>query len=34
LQNHSENRIPEFKSQLSSMKIDAVCTKRPDLWQN
>ena len=34
LQNHSENRIPEFKSQLSSMKIDAVCTKRPDLWEN
>lgn len=32
LQGHDLNRIEEFKIQLKDMKIDAVCTKRPDLW--
>lgn len=32
LQKHSEERIAEFKTALNDMKIDAVCTKRPDLW--
>lgn len=25
-------RIPEFRRRLEGMAIDAVCTKRPDLW--
>lgn len=33
LQKHSLDRIAEFRHQLDGMKIDAVCTKRPDLWQ-
>ena len=32
LQNHSEDRIKEFRVLLGDMKIDAVCTKRPELW--
>jgi hypothetical protein len=32
LQKHSMTRIEEFKKQLEGMDIDAVCTKRPDLW--
>lgn len=33
LQNHSLDRIDEFKSQFAGLDIDAICTKRPDLWQ-
>ena len=33
LEGHSLERIPEFAAQLRSYRIDAVCTKRPDLWQ-
>ena len=32
LQGFSVDRIDEFKKQLENMPIDAVCTKRPDLW--
>lgn len=32
LQMHSMTRIDEFKKQLEGKQIDAVCTKRPDLW--
>lgn len=32
LQKHSMTRIEEFSKQISGMDIDAVCTKRPDLW--
>lgn len=32
LQGHPLERISEFKTQLEGLKIDAVCTKRPDLW--
>ena len=32
LQGYGVERILEFKSQLKDMPIDAVCTKRPDLW--
>jgi len=32
LHGHSSEKITEFKSQLAGMKIDAVCTKRADLW--
>jgi len=32
LQNHSKDRIKEFRSQVSLMEIDAVCTKYPHLW--
>jgi len=32
LQGYDVSRIEEFKIQLSGMEIDAVCTKRPDLW--
>jgi len=32
LQGHPVSKIPEFQSPLVGMKIDAVCTKRPDLW--
>ena len=34
LQGHSMDRIKEFKTMLSRMTIDAVCSKRPDLWIN
>ncbi|HBE67570.1 MAG TPA: hypothetical protein DDW52_05410 [Planctomycetaceae bacterium] len=33
LQGHSLDSIPAFASQISGLEIDAVCTKRPDLWQ-
>lgn len=32
LQGHPVERIEEFKSILVGKQIDAVCTKRPDLW--
>lgn len=32
LQGFGIERIAEFKTKLQGMKIDAVCTKRPDLW--
>ncbi len=32
LQGHSLERIQEFKAQLADKPIDAVCTKKPDLW--
>ena len=32
LQNHPINMIKEFKNQIKDYEIDAVCTKRPDLW--
>jgi len=33
LQNHKIETIKDFKSQILEMKIDAICTKRPDLWK-
>ena len=33
LQGHDPGRIREFAEQLEPYTIDAVCTKRPDLWQ-
>lgn len=33
LQHHSLDRIDEFKAKLNSFDIDAVCTKRVDLWE-
>lgn len=32
LQGYDVSKIEEFKAQLSDMPVDAVCTKRPDLW--
>ena len=32
LQNHPLEIIQDFKTQVSKLDIDAVCTKRPDLW--
>src|SRR5574343_389082 len=32
LQGYDVSRIEEFKRKLDGMSIDAVCTKRPDLW--
>jgi hypothetical protein len=32
LQGYAVERISEFKTQLEGLEIDAVCTKRPDLW--
>lgn len=32
LQGYDVSRISEFKKKLNGMDIDAVCTKRPDLW--
>lgn len=32
LQSHSMDLISEFRAQCGDMEIDAVCTKRPDLW--
>lgn len=32
LQKHEIAKIAEFKKQLNGKKIDAVCTKHPDLW--
>lgn len=34
LQKFPLERIFEFKAQLKEKKIDAVCTKNPDLWEN
>lgn len=34
LQKHPVSMISEFKTQLKNKKIDAVCTKNPDLWSN
>lgn len=34
LQGHPLSMIEVFKKQLSSTPIDAVCTKRPDLWKS
>ncbi len=33
LQKHPLEKIAEFKKQLDGKKIDAVCTKHPDLWR-
>ncbi len=33
LQGYDISRIDEFKTKLKGMELDAVCTKRPDLWQ-
>jgi hypothetical protein len=32
LQNHSLNRVSEFRRKLVKMPVDAVCTDRADLW--
>jgi len=32
LQGFDVSRIDEFKNKLQDMPVDAVCTKRPDLW--
>jgi hypothetical protein len=32
LQGHGIEKIKDFKIQLANFNIDAVCTKRPDLW--
>jgi hypothetical protein len=32
LQGHGIERIQDFKKQIENFPIDAVCTKRPDLW--
>ncbi len=32
LQAHSLDRIPEFAQILAEMPVDAICTKRPELW--
>lgn len=32
LQGYSLDRIEEFKTQLANKSIDAVCTKKPELW--
>ncbi len=32
LQKHEIAKIAEFKKQLNGKKVDAVCTKHPDLW--
>lgn len=34
LQKHSLDRIQEFREKLSIIPVDAICTKRPDLWEN
>lgn len=33
LQNHSTDRISEFKKVLSKYDIDAICTKVPEIWE-
>ena len=33
LQKHSLSRIDEFIKQCQALHIDAICTKRPDLWE-
>jgi len=32
LQNHPIENIKNYKHKISGMEIDAICTKRPDLW--
>lgn len=32
LQGHPAERIAEFQAALNGMDVDAVCTKRPELW--
>ncbi len=34
LQHHPKEKIAEFKTQMTAFKLDAVCTKFPELWQN
>lgn len=34
LQGHGLSRISDFKRRIARYSIDAVCTKRPDLWQS
>lgn len=34
LQKHRLDRIGEFAEQIRGMPIDAICTKRPDLWKH
>jgi len=34
LQGHGTNLIREFNAKLAKYDIDAVCTKRPDLWRD
>ena len=34
LQGHELSMIEKFKKQLIGLEIDAVCTKRPELWRN
>ena len=34
LQGHPNSMIDEFKRQIKEFKVDAVCTKYPDLWRN
>jgi hypothetical protein len=33
LQGRSVDTIPEFCDELSQYEVDAICTKRPDLWR-
>ncbi|MCG6154648.1 hypothetical protein [Rubinisphaera margarita] len=33
LQGHSLDRIADFARQLRDYEVEAICTKRPDLWQ-
>ena len=33
LQSHSLDYIKSFSKQLEDMKLDAICTKRPDIWK-
>jgi hypothetical protein len=33
LEGHGLERIEEFADQLRNFPVEAVCTKRPDLWQ-
>jgi hypothetical protein len=34
LQGHPLSTIEDFKEQIKNFQIDAVCTKRPDLWKS
>lgn len=34
MQGHKLSLIEDFKKQIEGFEIDAVCTKRPDLWEN
>jgi hypothetical protein len=33
LQGHGLEQIPKFAEKLRDYKVDAICTKRPDLWK-